>query len=439
MLTREENELLTRVGPGSRMGELFRSFWLPALLSEELPQPDCPPVRLRIVSEDLIAFRDTMGRVGLIEAYCAHRGGFLYWGRNEHCGLRCTYHGWKFDVEGRCVDMPTEAPGSSFKDKVRIRSYPTCELGGIVWAYMGAQENIPEIPDFEWMHLPETHRHVSKWLQESNWLQGLEGEMDTSHASLLHRFTDSPGAPDYQRRAIRMEALYQDTAPRIAVKETDYGFVYGGRRDAGQGEYYWRVMHWLLPTFSLIPAPEYPMAAGRAWIPIDDEHTFTFSYTFHPERPLTDEEVGALKAGVRFPPELDRSTYRLEDGYVIDTWRPKRNRENNYLIDREIQRSRNYTGIHGINDQDRSIQETIRSYGGKWGAIADRTRERLGSTDLAIIAIRQRLLAILREMQKGNEPMPIPGALYNRRPLDVVSHQAQFADLLEENKGIIRS
>src|SRR6266705_1960168 len=151
MLTREENELLTRMDPGSRMGELFRRFWLPVLLSEELPQPDCPAVRLRLMSEDLIAFRDTMGRVGLIEAYCAHRGAFLYWGRNEECGLCCTYHGWKFNVEGRWVDMPTEAPGSSFKDKVRIRSYPTRELGGIVWAYMGAEENIPELPDFEWM------------------------------------------------------------------------------------------------------------------------------------------------------------------------------------------------------------------------------------------------------------------------------------------------
>ena len=433
MLSREDNELLTRVGPGTPMGECFRRFWLPALLSKELPRPDGPPMRLRLLGEDLVAFRDSKGRAAIVEAYCPHRGTFLFWGRNEECGLRCTYHGWKFDADGNCVDMPNEPAESAFKDKVKLRSYPIKEWAGLIWIYLGPNEKSPELPQFEWARLPAGHCHLSTWLQETNWLQGLEGEIDTSHASLLHRWLDPAAVPAYQNVAVRPDLVLQGASPRLTVNETDYGFFYGGRRPAGTDnarQYYWRVIQWLLPTYSLIPSPQLRKAAGRCWIPIDDEHTMVFSYTYSADQPLTAEELEILDAGVRFPPQLERCVFRLKNGYLIDTWRPRRNRDNDYLIDREIQQSQNYTGILGINDQDRSVQETLRSAGATWGASADRTKEKLGSSDIAIIAARNRLLKMVREFQAGTDPYPAyHGDLYDIRPLDVVSSESELLQL----------
>ena len=190
MLTREENELLTRVGPGTPMGALMRCYWLPALLAEELPAPDCPPVRVRLLGEDLVGFRDSEGRVGLLGAHCPHRGASLYFGRNEECGLRCVYHGWKFDVTGQCVDMPSEPPESSFKQKVRPTAYPCVEKGGVIWTYMGPPAEQPPLVDLEWIRAPAGHCHVSKTYQECNYLQGIEGGVDTAHSSFLHRMMD---------------------------------------------------------------------------------------------------------------------------------------------------------------------------------------------------------------------------------------------------------
>ena len=192
MLSREENELVTRVGQGTPMGNAMRMYWIPALLSREIAEPDGPPARVRLLGEDLVAFRDTEGRIGLIEEFCPHRRVSLYFGRNEECGLRCIYHGWKFDVAGACVDMMNEPEEYDFKHKVRITAYPTCELGGIVWAYLGPAEKMPPLPKFAWTQAPEANRHVTKVIEECNWLQALEGGIDTSHAPILHRLlTDS--------------------------------------------------------------------------------------------------------------------------------------------------------------------------------------------------------------------------------------------------------
>src|SRR5271167_594357 len=174
MLSHRENERLTRVGPGTPMGQLFRRYWIPAALSEQLPEPDGPPVRCRLLGEDLVAFRDTAGRAGLVGAFCPHRRAPLFFGRNEECGLRCVYHGWKFDRTGACVDMPSEPPDSLFKTKVAIEAYPTWEGGG-VWAYLGPKELQPAPPDYEWVRAPATHRFVSKTFEQANWLQALEG------------------------------------------------------------------------------------------------------------------------------------------------------------------------------------------------------------------------------------------------------------------------
>ena len=166
MLSKADNQLLTQTGPGTTMGELFRRFWLPALISDELAQPDCPPLRIKLLGEDLVAFRDSTGRVGVLDAYCAHRRSRLYYGRNEESGLRCLYHGWKFDAAGNCVDMPAEPADSAFKDRIRLKSYPAREWGGVIWLYMGPPELMPELPLFEWCQVPPSHRTVTQWMQE---------------------------------------------------------------------------------------------------------------------------------------------------------------------------------------------------------------------------------------------------------------------------------
>jgi phenylpropionate dioxygenase-like ring-hydroxylating dioxygenase large terminal subunit len=418
-MTPEENELLTRVGPGTPMGQLFRRFWLPALLSEELPAPDCPPVRVRLLGEDLIAFRDSEGRVGLLGAHCAHRGAPLFYGRNEEAGLRCVYHGWKYDVTGQCVDMPSEPAESTYKERIRQKAYPARERGGMVWAYIGPPELTPELPDMEWALVPEGHRRVTKWLHESNYLQGFEGDIDTAHASFLHSYLNPRESSHDQ--AISAEYKAADRAPKIVVDQTDYGFRYGARRRVGDDQYNWRVTQWLLPTFSLIAFIRPPFG-GRCWIPIDDEHTWTYHFTFHPERPLNAQDHARFEEGASFPPQI------LPESYV-----PVRNRSNEYLLDRELQRTTTYTGIYGVNDQDRAIQEGM-------GAIYDRGQEHLGTSDIAIVAARQRLLKLARDLQQGIEPSAVRHPdVFAVRALDAVTPHDEFAAILTEYAARMRA
>src|SRR3954452_8570675 len=233
MLSAKENELLTRVGPGTPMGEFLRRFWLPALLSDELPQADGDPIRIRVLGEDMVAFRDTNGQVGIVDAFCPHRRAPLYFGRNEECGLRCVYHGWKFDTTGQCIDMPSEPPESDFKERLSVRAYPAREWGGAVWIYMGPPESQPPLPALEWATVAPEQRRVAMWIVESNWLQVLEGNVDTAHVSFLHSAVD--GIP-----GVREEGVV-DKAPRLMVMENEIGFAYGGRRAAQDGQFYWRV------------------------------------------------------------------------------------------------------------------------------------------------------------------------------------------------------
>src|SRR5215468_6367788 len=187
MLSKEDNDLLTRTGPGTLMGNAMRRYWLPACLASEIAEPDGAPVRVKLLGEELVAFRDSEGRIGLVEEFCPHRRVSLYFGRNEECGLRCIYHGWKFDVSGACVDQLNEPEELQFKHKVKLTAYPTCELGGIVWAYLGPADKMPPPPKFAWTQVAEERRHVTKVVEECNWLQALEGGIDTSHAPILHR------------------------------------------------------------------------------------------------------------------------------------------------------------------------------------------------------------------------------------------------------------
>jgi len=233
MLSREENERVTRVGPGTPMGQTMRRYWLPALLAWELPEPDCPPVRVKLLGEELVAFRDSRGRIGLLDERCPHRQASLFLGRNEDCGLRCVYHGWKFDVEGRCVDMMNEPAEVEFSRKIRTGSYPTVEAGGIIWAFLGPPDQRPPLPHFAWTQAPPTHRHVSKVIQESNWLQGLEGGIDTSHVPILHRvLTVDSARPGFKPG----DPFVRGKAPTLELDVTDYGYRYAGLRPLDGGD-----------------------------------------------------------------------------------------------------------------------------------------------------------------------------------------------------------
>ena len=388
MLSREDNARLTGVERGTPMGATMRRYWIPALLARELPEPDGPPVRVRLLGEDLVAFRDTRGRVGLLDEFCPHRRASLFFGRNEECGLRCVYHGWKFDVDGRCVDMMNEQESTQFKDKISIASYPTLELGDMVWAYMGPPERKPAPPAFAWTRVPATHIQVSKVIQESNWLQGLEGGIDTSHAPILHRLlTTSTTRPGFKPD----NPFVRGKAPTLEVDVTDYGYRYAGVRPLDEASFHVRTYHFILPFHQIRPSRSesgVPLVAGHMWVPIDDEHTMVYNCEYSGTAPLTAEDRLERRLG-NGPLDVDQTTFRAI-----------RNRRNNYLLDRQVQKTESFTGIDGINVQDRAIQEGM-------GPIVDRSREHLGPADRAIIQARRLLLEAVSVVCEGGTPRGI--------------------------------
>lgn len=387
MITAEQNRLLTRTGPGTPMGDTFRRYWIPALLAEELPEPDCAPVRVPLLSEKLLAFRDTNGKIGLISEFCAHRGVSLWFGRNEEAGIRCPYHGWKYDTDGQCTEVPSESAQSGYCKKIKLTSYPCIEMGGVIWTYMGPPELQPEPPSFEWVGLPASHRFLSKRIQETNYLQAMEGGIDSSHVSFLHR---GELDTDPLHRNTAGAKYSRSTNTTFDVVESGGGLIIGARRDAEPGFNYWRITQWIMPWYTLIPPYGGGHALnGHAWVPIDDENCMAWSMTFHPVRPLSEEEVAAMSSGRGVHVDL-----------IPGTFRPVANRDNDYLMNREAQKSgRYYSGIGGIAIQDASLQESM-------GPIADRTVENLVSTDNAIILARQRLAEAAKAAQQQS---PVPG------------------------------
>ena len=425
MLSAADNELLTRTGAGTAMGELFRRFWLPVLLSQELPDPDGPPVRVKVLGEDLVAFRDTDGRVGLLDPRCPHRGANLFFGRNEACGLRCAYHGWKFDVDGRCVEMPTMAPESGFRARVRAGAYPTREWGDFVWAYLGPPALTPALPDLEFARLPAAHRFVSKKLQQCNWAQACEGALDTAHFSFLHMpvwSADDAVDAAVSRSSVdrqRTRWMRDDPRPEFEVVGHDVGFVAGAARSADADARYWRIAQFMLPNHALTPnAFPGENIHGQTWVPITDEAAWVFCYTWNPDRPLTEDERRAYRAGRTVHAEVD------------ERWVPLRNRDNDYLIDRDAQKRRTFTGIQGVSEQDAMIQDSQ-------GWIADRTREHLGPTDAAIIEFRRLLLRGARDLRAGVEPAAArAGAAYRLRGGSIVADRGlSFAEVMLKRFG----
>src|SRR5712691_2565827 len=376
MLSREDNELLTRIGPGTPMGNLMRQYWQPVLLSSELPEPDGPPLRVRALGEDLIAFRDSAGRVGLLGANCPHRGAPLFFGRNEEGGLRCIYHGWKFDTSGRCLDMPNRPGDRDYRNTVRAIAYRSHEKNGMIWAYMGSAAEPPAPPDLGFTEVPASHRLVTKQLLECNYAQALEGDLDPSHVSFLHAPLDPKGRDDYQGTAgiisdkqlndaaLEQTVKAQDRNPRLTVLKTDYGLFVGARRDAGE-RHYWRITQLVLPFYVFVPGAVGSPVHCNAWVPMDDEHTIVWRIQYLQERPFTAQELARLQSG----------------------------------MGAHVPRTVSFSGIRGIWAQDRACTEGM-------GAIMDRTREHLGPSDVTIVQMRRLLLAAAAALREHGTPAP---------------------------------
>ena len=394
MLSVEDNELLCKVGSGTPGGALIRQYWIPALLSSELPENDAAPIRLRLLGENLIAFRDTAGRVGLVRNACPHRGASLFYGRNEEHGLRCVYHGWKFDVTGKCMDMPLEPPESDYKDKIRAIAYPIREQGGIVWTYMGERQIPPPLPDLEAIQLDQVQSTLA--MRECNWVQAMEADLDTGHVGFLH--WGSARLQDARPGSFAYYAIKEPT-PRYRVVDTDYGTLYGAYRPAERDSHYWRIGAFLFPFYTMVPVGVLGLQVGvRCYVPLDDEHTMVWSI-----EPV-DKGAGARagRAGVEFSddklPGYD-SEYLPNTSDWLGRWRYVQNPQNDYLIDRDLQRTSSYTGIIGANAQDHGITESI-------GPLSDRTQEHLGTSDIMIARTRLRLLRAMRALRENGTTPP---------------------------------
>ena len=405
MLTREDNDLLVRVELGQPMNALLRRFWVPAFLQSELPEPDGPPIRVKLLGEPLLAFRDSNGKVGLIDRYCPHRRASLFWGRNEDCGLRCVYHGWKFDITGQCVDLPNATNGDRIKSKVSITSYPTMEKGGIVWAYMGPPELKPVFPDLEIASLPADHRYIQKMIIPTNWFQSMEGDVDSSHVSFLHNRVDNAALLNGRLN----DYLRSDTAPQWIIEDTDYGVSLAARRRAEDGNLNWRINRWLMPFITLVASPLNLPFIANIRMPVDDENTIHYRIYARRDQPLTEEDWAIIRSGDLFPEMIPGS------------FQTKANVSNDYLIDRDEQRNRTFTGIKSIPVQDYAVTCEQGD-----SPIADRSLERLVDSDRAIVAVRRRMLAAVKGLRDGVEPNEIrrPEA-FKVAPIDTTEPEAK--------------
>lgn len=415
MLSTQDNEMLTRVGPGTPMGAVLRRYWTPALLSDELLAPGGDPVRVRLLGENLVAFRDTTGRVGLIQENCPHRGASLYFGRNEAgpggtCGLRCPYHGWQFDADGRCIDMPSEPPTSTFADRVTARTYPTRESGGIVWTYMGPPETMSPFRDFGTESLSKGVQVAAKLQCYCSWLQTMEGNVDTAHISWLHSWPGANDIPDdgsdkpgYPSNRLTWKFWAHDRAPRLEVHDTWYGFRYAGVRETPNGHTNVRITEYIFPYSTIIAAVPYNTSHLMV-VPIDDHNCWRFTFEAsempnpagHGGDPLFSYGPFARPGGRR-PGGITPRNYLAEADYNID---------------REVQRTTTFSGVADFVSQDLMVTESM-------GPIYDRSQERLGTIDKAIIRMRQGLLRAAKALAADpSAPLPaLPGPGHDFRSL----------------------
>ena len=319
-MDKEMAQTLVRTGPGTLMGNLMRRYWVPILSSSEIAQPDGPQKRVQILGEKLIAFRDSSGHAGLIDEFCSHRGVSLFFGRNEEGGIRCAYHGLKFTRTGECVDVPSAPQVCA---RMAIKGYPCIERGGLVWAYMGPPDKQPPFPELEWCVLPEPHVFISKRLQECNYLQAMEGGIDTAHVSYVHRYEVDTDPMHAGTKAL--DYIKADGNVVFEIEKNDFGLTLYGRRNGDAESYYWRITQWLFPWFTLIPPFGDHALGGHVWVPIDDHNCWAWSINFQPTRPLTADERGHMERGLGIHCEYEPG----------GSFRPRANKDNDYLIDRK--------------------------------------------------------------------------------------------------------
>src|SRR3954468_12964862 len=384
------------------MGEWMREYWMPAIRSDELPSPDCPPVRIMLMGEALIGYRTTSGAVGLMQNSCPHRGASMFFGRNEEEGLRCVYHGWKFDTTGACVDMPSEPAESNFKNKVRIRAYAAQERSGIVWVYMGPREVPPSLPDLEVTMLEDGVAKPQLTLMEANWLQTIEGDLDTAHLGFLHlgalKPEDTiPGSYDYY--------TVKDRAPRYEVMDADHGTTYAAYRPADDGGVYWRIAHFMFPFYTLVPTGALgAVIRGQFWVPLDDDNTMYWGFQVNAGLAGRDGQAGTTTQAATGRPlnvaGRGGFTYIPNTTDWLGRWRLDQNIANDYQIDREKQKTGEiWTGVRGVRQQDKVVTEGM-------GPRMYRVHEHLGTSDSMIIHTRKRLLRAVKALEQFGEVPP---------------------------------
>ncbi len=405
MLTREENELLCRVEGEAPMGQLMRRHWTPVCLIEEVAEADGTPVKARVFGEDLVVFRDSDGRVGVMDEYCPHRRASLVYGRNEEGGLRCLYHGWKMDVEGNVLEMVSEPAASGMAEKVKHKAYPVKEWGGMVWTYMGPQDAVPEFGPPRWAPTADARVSIAKAILPCNWAQILEGAIDSAHSSSLHSSDMVPARVDGAKATANTWLRPStDKAPRLQVQRGEYGFRYAAIRrpikDAATHDYV-RSTVFVAPATALIP-PNNLYNVANINVPCDDTSTaFYFIAWGHPSQ--TPET------------ETWRKFLRQTVGVDLDPYyRPLRNADNRFWQDRQAMKAGNFTGITGFPNQDIAMWVTM-------GAIADRTNDRLGASDLAIVEFRKQMLDAVRAFQNGEAAI---GTGDKAIPKEVCAYQA---------------
>jgi phthalate 4,5-dioxygenase oxygenase subunit len=446
MLSKEDHDLITNINPGTPMGELFRRFWLPVALSEELPGADCVPVRVRILGEDLVAIRDSEGRPGLFDAYCPHRGAPLFFGRNEENGLRCVYHGWKFSVDGTCVDLPNAPEGPTFKDKIKIKCYPTVDAGDLIWAYMGPAEKQPPFPEFEWTKLPKSHRYVTKFIEQCNYLQAMEGDYDPSHAPFLHsalegappgsfdpatawnnpasrnwRSDDDPDEPFPRAVGKRRFKRTDPRSPsRAILNDHEQAMLLVQLDDRPDGKVQASVgVTWWMPIFCTAGTSAPGHFSSNMRIPIDNESLMFYRLRWSWE-PISEEHLNQYQHGGWTHPEL-----------IPGTWMPKANLQNDYLIDRVAQKNFSYTGIKTFPLQDIALIEA------QWGPISQHWLEHLVSSDYMIIYVRRRLLKAAKDLMRGIEPTgPQHPEVFRLHRETAIADTAQEAIAMAKEKAL---
>jgi len=393
MLTTAANEILTRTGPSTPMGNLMREYWIPACLSSEL-KADGEPMRLILLGEQLIAFRDTDGRIGIMEHRCPNRCASLFFGRNEEGGLRCVYHGWKFDVEGNCLDMPNVPAAQDFKARIKAKAYKVVERAGFVWTYMGKREKPPELPALEVLNLPAAELQIRVHQRECNWFQSLEGDIDTSHFGFLHVGTLE--MEDVDPGNIHKWSA-GDRAPDYKSIETDWGTMYAAYRPAEPGTFYYRFAHFMFPFITLTPNGRFDdQVACTMNVPMDDTHTMVYNLAWKKKTPALTK----LKNGDWIPGIEPKADYLPNTNDWIGRHRLVARRENDYFIDRDMQKNRNYTGIQGIGRQDQAAVECM-------GEIVDRSLEHLAPSDRMIAITRKRLLEACQKLMNEKVAPPL--------------------------------